>query len=144
MRRARNTRSAPFGGNRSVHLQSSTPEKIEHNIVWAKEFFVLLFGDASESLLYEEVDSVYMQHLHPSSPAVLQDPSSRMEFLLTLLEAIFDTEISKRLSIGSYATLAQSPIPVPVRRLAVFPAGISHLGHRRYSFRTLRHTCRQL
>ena len=77
---------------------------------------MLLFGDASESLLYEEVDSVYMQHLRPSSPAVLEDPSSRMEFIITLLEAVFDTEIKKRLAIGSYTTLAQSPVPVSSQR----------------------------
>lgn len=128
VRRARNTPSARFGGTSIVHLPCSTPDKIEHTIVWAKEFYVLLFGDASESLLYEEVDSVYMQHLRPSSPAVLKDPSSRMEFIITLLEAVFDTEIKKRLAIGSYTTLAQSPVPVPVRRLIVTPAGIWHIG----------------
>ncbi|KNB45104.1 ubiquitin-activating enzyme [Blastocystis sp. subtype 4] len=95
----------------------STPEKIEHNIVWAKELFVLLFGETSESLLFEEVDSVYMQCLKPTSSTVVKDDKKCLDFCTTMLEALFDKEIEKRLQIGSYATISQQPIPVGIRSL---------------------------
>lgn len=49
---------------------------MEHCIVWGKELFTLLFGNPSDSLLFEEVDSVYMQALQPASPAELTDPEA--------------------------------------------------------------------
>ena len=100
-------------------IHCSTPEKIEHNIVWAKELFVLLFGEESESLLYEEVDSVYMQCLKPASSDVVKDDKKCLDFCITMLEALFDKEIEKRLQIGSYTTISQQPIPVGIRSLAV-------------------------
>ncbi len=100
-------------------IHCSTPEKIEHNIVWAKELFVLLFGEASESLLFEEVDSVYMQCLKPTSSTVVKDDKKCLDFCTTMLEALFDKEIEKRLQIGSYATISQQPIPVGIRSLVV-------------------------
>lgn len=35
----------------------STPDQPVHCIVWAKEFFKLLFGKPSESMLFEAADS---------------------------------------------------------------------------------------
>ena len=91
----------------------STPDKIEHCIVWGKEFFGLLFGDRSSSLLFEEVDSVYMDCLDPTEEE-LQDKEKCIDFCIRLLEAILDKEIEKRVEIGTYTTSHQKPIPVNV------------------------------
>ena len=74
----------------------STPDKIEHCIVWGKEFFSLLFGDTSSSLLFEEVDSVYMDYIKPTTEQV-SDMKACFQFCSTLLSAMFDKEIEKRL-----------------------------------------------
>ena len=42
---------------------------------------MLLFGDASESLLYEEVDSVYMQHLFVEQIFIIISGISRQKIL---------------------------------------------------------------
>lgn len=38
-----------------------------HCVVWAKELYKLLFGDAKSSMMFEEneEDSVYMKHVRP-------------------------------------------------------------------------------
>ena len=103
-------------------MDCSTPEKIEHNIVWAKELYVLLFGETSESLLFEEVDSVYMDKLKPQSPALFEGDDRQtacLEFCIHLVEALFDKEIEKRVAIGTYTTVSQQPLPIGIRSLVV-------------------------
>lgn len=101
-------------------LTASTPDKVEHCIVWGKELFTLLFGNRSESLLFEEVDSVYMDALQPDSEAVMRDEQPCLLFCAKMMEALFDAEIEKRLAIGSYATSEQKPVRVNVTDLFDF------------------------
>lgn len=89
--------------------------------MWGKELFTLLFGNPSESLLFEEVDSVYMQSLQPASPDELKDSEACLQFCVRMMEALFDAEISKRLAIGSYATSARKPQRVEVMSLLDLP-----------------------
>ena len=89
--------------------------------MWGKELFTLLFGNPSDSLLFEEVDSVYMQALQPASPAELTDPEACLQFCVKMMEALFDAEISKRLAIGSYASAVQQPQHVEVATLVDLP-----------------------
>lgn len=90
-------------------IHSSTPDKIEHCIVWGKELYILLFGDRSSSLLYEEVDSVYMDSLEPHSEEEVKDREECLSFCIRLMDAVFDKEIDKRVKIGTYATSEQKP-----------------------------------
>ena len=83
---------------------------------------MLLFGETSESLLFEEVDSVYMDKLKPQSPAILEGENRQqacLDFCIDLVEALFDTEIQKRVRIGTYTTASQQPLPIGVRDLVV-------------------------
>ena len=89
--------------------------------MWGKELFTLLFGNPSDSLLFEEVDSVYMQALQPASPAEMTDPEACLQFCVKMMEALFDAEISKRLAIGSYASAVQQPQHVEVATLVDLP-----------------------
>lgn len=118
----------PRGGNEgeqyAVCTIRSTPDKLEHCIVWAKELFVLLFGKRDDSLLYEEVDSVYMDSLTPANDQVLSEPSKCLEFCIDLLEALFDREIEKRIQIGSYTTIHKPPSPVQIRHWIVLSPSI--------------------
>lgn len=79
----------------------------------------MLFGETNESLLFEEVDSVYMQFLKPKSLEVVKDDRKCLDFCITMLEALFDKEIEKRIKIGSYTTISQCPVPVGIRSLVV-------------------------
>lgn len=118
----------PRGGNEgeqyAVCTIRSTPDKLEHCIVWAKELFVLLFGKRDDSLLYEEVDSAYMDSLTPANDQVLSEPSKCLEFCIDLLEALFDREIEKRIQIGSYTTIHKPPSPVQIRHWIVLSPSI--------------------
>lgn len=105
---------AQFEGIFVHFVQNSTPDKIEHCIVWGKEFYGLLFGDRTASLLYEEVDSVYMHSIDPSSPEVIKDRVACLDFCITLMQNMFDKEIEKRILIGTYATSEHKPIPLNV------------------------------
>ena len=92
---------------------NSTPDKLEHCIVWGKEFFSLLFGETTSSLLYEEVDSVYMNYIKPTTEQVINKQTC-LQFCINLLEAMFDKEIEKRLLIGSYSTTDLKPITIDI------------------------------
>lgn len=82
--------------------------------MWGKEFFSLLFGDRSSSLLYEEVDSVYMDSLEPRSEEEVKDREKCIDFCIRLMDAVFDKEIDKRVKIGTYATSEQKPDKVGI------------------------------
>ena len=92
---------------------NSTPDKLEHCIDWGKEFFSLLFGETTSSLLYEEVDSVYMNYIKPTTEQV-SNKQTCLQFCINLLEAMFDKEIEKRLLIGSYSTTDLKPITIDI------------------------------
>lgn len=112
-------RGSAEGEQYAVCTIRSTPEKLEHCIVWSKELFVLFFGKREDSLLYEEVDSVYMDYLIPKNDSVFTDSKNSLEFCIDLLEAIFDKEIDKRVLIGSYKTLAKQPQRINIRQVIV-------------------------
>ena len=112
-------RGGTEGEQYAVCTIRSTPEKLEHCIVWSKELFVLFFGKREDSLLYEEVDSVYMDYLIPKNDSIFADSKNSLEFCIDLLEAIFDKEIDKRVLIGSYKTLAKQPQRINIRQFIV-------------------------
>ena len=112
-------RGGTEGEQYAVCTIRSTPEKLEHCIVWSKELSALFFGKREDSLLYEEVDSVYMDTLIPKNESIFSDSQNSLEFCIDLLEAIFDKEIDKRVLIGSYKTLAKQPLRINIRQFIV-------------------------
>lgn len=92
----------------------STPDKPVHCIVWAKEFFKLLFGTPSESMLFEdpscEEKSLYM-HLVPQ-PAATAGILDFVQQGCALLSAIFDEEIRNKLAMDVYKTAKCVPRPL--------------------------------
>lgn len=93
----------------------STPDKPVHCIVWAKECFKLLFGQTSESMLYEDPasgeSSTYME-LVDLAFATEADPVKLLTHGTTLLSALYNTEVVKRIDMGIYKTARTPPLPV--------------------------------
>jgi ubiquitin-like 1-activating enzyme E1 B len=89
----------------------STPDKPVHCIVWAKEFFKLIFGNTEESMLYENVEgeepSTYMNLV--SIANLGGDRAKLLEQGAQLLEAVFCTEIKKRIAMDTYKTAKVPP-----------------------------------
>jgi ubiquitin-like 1-activating enzyme E1 B len=118
----------------------STPSQPVHCIVWAKELFKLLFGNRSESLLYEEEnnsttttttegeESTFMKYLTPPlcvrtgetvSSAETRESVSEGEkrvavisYAIELFKAFFWAEIEKKKSMGIYKTSDRVPVPL--------------------------------
>lgn len=92
----------------------STPSKPVHCIVWAKELYKLLFGERSESMLFEdnEKDSSYMS-------VVSRRPSSgdAMTYARDVFAAIFKDEIEKKVKMGKYKGADRPPVPLNLTTL---------------------------
>jgi ubiquitin-like 1-activating enzyme E1 B len=75
----------------------STPDKPVHCVVWAKEFFKLLFGNPAESLLDEPVDgpdeSTYMAHVlaFPGNKGEAASLPALATYCRNVFGAIFNT-----------------------------------------------------
>lgn len=106
----------------------STPSMPVHTIVWAKEFYRLLFGEkVDESMLFEdpagEEPSTYMDAVsrfrtvfadrrdqrHDSHVSAVDEGKEHAATLLTLL---YDTEIRKQLGMDRYKTAKKTPVPL--------------------------------
>jgi ubiquitin-like 1-activating enzyme E1 B len=122
----------------------STPSQPVHCIVWAKEFFKLLFGNRSESLLFEDEtteESTFMKYLDDSSltaaataaaaaagsggdasvaspsPASVVSAAAVISHAVPLLKAFYCTEIDKKKSMGIYKTSDRIPEPLQLSLL---------------------------
>ena len=84
------------------------------------EFFKLLFGNATESMLYEDPEagdaSTYMHLIGTPLTTILTNAGNRLpssdevvDYAETLLTAIFGAEIEKRLAMGTYKTASRIP-----------------------------------
>jgi ubiquitin-like 1-activating enzyme E1 B len=107
----------------------STPSQPVHCIVWAKEFFKLLFGNRSESLLFEDEsteESTFMKYLDdspltgasasaagasasPSGPSPPPTAVAVIAYAIPLLKAFYCTEIEKKKAMGIYKTSDRIP-----------------------------------
>ena len=104
----------------------STPSMPVHCIVWAKELYKLMFGDAPSSMLFEDTEnseeqSTFMEptvakRLSPSSTAPPTVPQLT-EYMSASLTALFETEINKQLSMDRYKTSKRVPTALDVRTL---------------------------
>ncbi len=86
----------------------STPDLPVHCIVWAKELFKLLFGNSSESMLYEDPSgpeqSLYMPYTTVASSIGL------LENVEHLLIALLTEDIQKKIDLGTYKTAKKTPV----------------------------------
>lgn len=74
----------------------STPDKPVHCIVWAQELFKLLFGDPSESMLYED------DRLESSYREIAGRVRETRTHIPELLDALYITEIQKQVAMGKH------------------------------------------
>ena len=100
----------------------STPDKPIHCIVWAKEFLKLLFGNSSESMLFED------QTEHASEKSTYMDATilptetsieTVVSYAKRLLTALYHDEIEKRVALETYKAAAKLPVPVDVDLLGI-------------------------
>mmetsp|Transcript_29432 Transcript_29432/g.41979 ORF Transcript_29432/g.41979 Transcript_29432/m.41979 type:complete len:653 (-) Transcript_29432:14-1972(-) len=100
----------------------STPDKPVHCIVWAKECFKLLFGNSSESMLFEDETSSGEKSTYMSLIAFPAEAASVEEVITqygcALVTALFDTEIQKRIDMGVYKTAKHIPFSLPSELVA--------------------------
>ena len=94
----------------------STPDKPVHCIVWAKECFKLIFGNTTESMLFEDPtsgeQSTYMHLVQYPSHSNRLNPQDVITFGITLLLALYNTEVLKRIDMGIYKTAKSIPLPI--------------------------------
>lgn len=103
----------------------STPSMPVHTIVWAKEFYKLLFGDkVEESMLYEDEESepsTYMQAVQDFRKQ-FQEKQVTVETIQTLVTKFYAEEIQKQLDMDRYKTARKTPKPLEA---SVVEAGVA-------------------
>ena len=104
----------------------STPSRPVHTIVWAKEFYKLLFHpQVQESMLYEPDEetngepSTYMKTVHQVREVLLKNnetssasSTSSTALIRTLIRTLYCDEIQKQLSLDRYKAALQPPKPL--------------------------------
>lgn len=109
----------------------STPDKPVHCIVWAKECLKLLFGNKVESMLYEDTstgESAYMNLLTFPDYDHRTD-KDLLDYGKTLLIALFETEINKRIAMDIYKTAKAVPIPIDASLISACALSICDPSH---------------
>ena len=108
----------------------STPDKPVHCIVWAKELFKLLFGTASESMLYSAVES---ERLDEAAEGADEEDAKVKSIIMetcrqrpaqdgldayarAVFDAVFATEIELKLQMKKdvYKGAKRPPKPIPI------------------------------
>lgn len=97
----------------------STPSEPVHCVVWAKELFRLLFGDASASMLHEAEDGPDAS-VYAGVCAALREADGASADAATgaALAALCDAEVAKQLSMDKYKTAKRSPTKLDGAALA--------------------------
>ncbi|KAI9997203.1 hypothetical protein PInf_000639 [Phytophthora infestans] len=99
----------------------STPEKMVHCIVWAKECYKLLFGKTEDSMLWEdptnEDKSAFMDLCMRDPDMNLDDVTKLQEYACGVFRGLFDFEIKKRLEMKTYKAAAKRPQPLVLEEI---------------------------
>ncbi|RQM18108.1 hypothetical protein DD237_000420 [Peronospora effusa] len=99
----------------------STPDKMVHCIVWAKECYKLLFGNAEDSMLWEDPTnndkSAFMDLVTRSSDMKADDVATLQEYACNVFRGLFEFEIKKRLEMKTYKTAAKRPQPLVLEEI---------------------------
>ncbi|CAI5738580.1 unnamed protein product [Hyaloperonospora brassicae] len=94
----------------------STPEKMVHCIVWAKECYKLLFGKMEDSMLWEDPTnddkSAFMDLVTRAPDMNVEDAATLQAYACNVFRGLFDFEIKKRLEMRTYKTAAKRPCPL--------------------------------
>uniref|UniRef100_K3WJR7 SUMO-activating enzyme subunit n=1 Tax=Globisporangium ultimum (strain ATCC 200006 / CBS 805.95 / DAOM BR144) TaxID=431595 RepID=K3WJR7_GLOUD len=98
----------------------STPDKMVHCIVWAKECYKLLFGKTEDSMLWEdqsgEEKSAFMDLItRPDDMAF--DPTSLLPYAQNVFRGLFEFEIKKKLEMKVYKTASKTPQPLVLEEI---------------------------
>ncbi|GMH92380.1 hypothetical protein TrVE_jg2615 [Triparma verrucosa] len=104
----------------------STPSMPVHCIVWGKELYKLMFGDATASMLFEDTvesdePSTFMEPVVDSRLKPTDSPSfdSIKSYAVSALTALYTTEINKQLSMDRYKGAAKVPVAKDIEALMV-------------------------
>lgn len=91
----------------------STPSKYVHLVVWAKEFYKLLFGKRDDSMLFEAdaSGSTYMD-LVGAAPAADWGAPQVADWGARLLAALYDAEIRQKIEMDVYKGAEKPPAPL--------------------------------
>ncbi|KAG6613516.1 Ubiquitin-activating enzyme (E1) [Phytophthora cinnamomi] len=99
----------------------STPEKMVHCIVWAKECYKLLFGKTEDSMLWEdpanEDKSAFMDLVTRPADMKFDDVSKLQQYACGVFRGLFDLEIKKRLEMKTYKAAAKRPSPLVLEEI---------------------------
>ncbi|KAH8096136.1 SUMO activating enzyme [Aureococcus anophagefferens] len=83
-----------------------------HCVVWAKELFKLLFGDAKESMLFEGGDDGPDASTYGAACAAVRGAPDAEKALGAALALLCDGEVRKQLSMDKYKTAKKTPDPL--------------------------------
>ena len=94
----------------------STPDKPVHCVVWGKECFKLIFGNSSESMLFDDetsddvdIDAApYMKLIRINLEEKLND----INYFSKLIEALFITDIKIKIETDVYKSAKKVPLPL--------------------------------
>mmetsp|Transcript_15843 Transcript_15843/g.41730 ORF Transcript_15843/g.41730 Transcript_15843/m.41730 type:complete len:588 (-) Transcript_15843:19-1782(-) len=89
----------------------STPSQPVHCVVWAKELFKLLFGDASASMLFDDPASEDKSSFGEACAAV-RTTTEPAKAVGAALAALCDAEVKAQLALGTYKTAKKVPTPL--------------------------------
>jgi ubiquitin-like 1-activating enzyme E1 B len=99
----------------------STPEKMVHCIVWAKECYKLLFGKTEDSMLWEapndEDKSAFMDLVTRAPDMTFDDAAMLQEYACGVFRGLFDLEIKKRLEMKTYKAATKRPQPLVLEEI---------------------------
>nr|CCA14752.1 ubiquitinactivating enzyme (E1) putative [Albugo laibachii Nc14] len=91
----------------------STPDKMVHCIVWAKECYKLLFGNMEDSMLWEDPNghetSTFMPLVTQSTCMDLDDIEACEQYAWSVFRGLFDHEIQKKIGMNLYKTAEKTP-----------------------------------
>ncbi|TYZ60858.1 hypothetical protein PybrP1_011451 [[Pythium] brassicae (nom. inval.)] len=93
----------------------STPDKMVHCIVWAKECYKLLFGKTEDSMLWEDQsgeDKSAFMDLVTRSDGMVFDSAALLAYAQGVFRGLFELEIRKKLEMKVYKTAAKRPQPL--------------------------------
>jgi ubiquitin-like 1-activating enzyme E1 B len=90
----------------------STPSQPVHCVVWAKELFKLLFGDASASMLFDDPAAEGEPSSFAAACAAVRTTTEPAKAVGAALAALCDTEVKAQLALGTYKTAKKVPTPL--------------------------------
>jgi len=106
----------------------STPDKMVHCVVWAKECYKLLFGKTEDSMLWEDPEnedkSAFIEYVLRDQDMQYTQESLK-SYAHGIFHGLFEFEIKKKLDIKLYQTAAKRPTPILLDELDVQSSAVT-------------------